>query len=784
MKNVFVNLILTMALCATLPTGAQQLVQERVHKRTAPTEAPRISFAGKQSAPHLFRSTAAGITADFSCQSAGSEVTMWEEDFDDGTEGWTLVNAEGISWQLMQYVNSKTPERAFSTYDSDDVQSLYIEGPYSYAERGIATATSPQLDVPANAMLKGYVGFSQNMDDFCRLHIAVSTDAFATSELLWNSADENGEKPWRWHEFSVSLEKYAGQQVQIRFTYTSGKDDFFNSGGYFGDFAIDGLKLTGVSTIEQVAVNTGEEIAFADMSTGNPTAWQWSFPGGTPATSTEQNPRVYYTRDGLYDVTLTVSNAEGSDTKTRTAFVKVTGTAPTAHILPPATFRFSETRLPMVAPLVGVQYQDNSTGYPTSWEWTFDGVSPEPYTQVTSTEENPVVAYNFLHQHSVGLHVANEHGESDDAVDVSVEYSGLITNFEPGDQATTFDLEGYGTFPGTNSMGITAYAEKFSKPSRPILVFGAYVYFVTASAVDLLDQIADVGVHLYTSENGLPGKKLDSTWWRVFELDTPSGNTMIGTAFEFNPKVIDDEFFIVVDGIPEKNDSVDVSFAMARFRDHGNTAYMYKDKEWIDVSTYFPAGANHTSYMIMPSIIHSVMSPIPTDREPLVVGKEAGTVEYPFFSIYGYETPVQSDAEWCRIVGKPNGLTLDTLLISYDRLPDGIEERVATLTLNDSISTYDIKVTQSVNGVSAVEQVVAPQVTLYPTVFDQEVTVEFPEGAQTVIVSDESGRTMYRRELDKTERQAVIDASAWATGTYFVRVVREHEATVVKGIKR
>ena len=438
----------------------------------------------------------------------------------------------------------------------------------------------------------------------------------------------------------------------------------------------------------------------------------------------------------------------------------------------------------MVAPLVGVQYQDNSTGYPTSWEWTFDGVSPEPYTQVTSTEENPVVAYNFLHQHSVGLHVANEHGESDDAVDVSVEYSGLITNFEPGDQATTFDLEGYGTFPGTNSMGITAYAEKFSKPSRPILVFGAYVYFVTASAVDLLDQIADVGVHLYTSENGLPGKKLDSTWWRVFELDTPSGNTMIGTAFEFNPKVIDDEFFIVVDGIPEKNDSVDVSFAMARFRDHGNTAYMYKDKEWIDVSTYFPAGANHTSYMIMPSIIHSVMSPIPTDREPLVVGKEAGTVEYPFFSIYGYETPVQSDAEWCRIVGKPNGLTLDTLLISYDRLPDGIEERVATLTLNDSISTYDIKVTQSVNGVSAVEQVVAPQVTLYPTVFDQEVTVEFPEGAQTVIVSDESGRTMYRRELDKTERQAVIDASAWATGTYFVRVVREHEATVVKGIKR
>ena len=108
---------------------------------------------------------------------------------------------------------------------------------------------------------------------------------------------------------------------------------------------------------------------------------------------------------------------------------------------------------------------------------------------------------------------------------------------------------------------------------------------------------------------------------------------MMATDFEFNPTVIDDEFFIVVDGIPEKNDSVDVSFAMAGFRDHGNTAYMLKDDEWIEVSSYFPAGANHTSYAIFPSIVHSVMSPLPVDRGPLVVGKETGMSEYPFYSI-------------------------------------------------------------------------------------------------------------------------------------------------------
>lgn len=389
-----------------------------------------------------------------------------------------------------------------------------------------------------------------------------------------------------------------------------------------------------------------------------------------------------------------------------------------------------------------------------------------------------------MHKQGVSLRVENEHGESNDTVEVSVEYSGLITNLEPGDRAATFDLEDRGTFPGTNKLNITAYAEKFSKPSRPILVFGAYVYFVSASAASITDQIADVGVHLYTSENGLPGKKLDSMWWRVFELETPSGSSLTATEFEFDPTVIDDEFFIVVDGIPEKNDSVDVSFAMADFRDHGNTAYMLKDGEWRDVSTYFPAGANHTSYMIMPSIVHSVMSPMPVDREPLVVGKAAGTVKYPFYSIYGYETPIRSDAEWCRVVGKPNGLTLDTLQISYDRLPDGIEERVATLTVSDSISTYDIKVTQNVNGVSSVEKVTEEKASIYPSVFNSEFIVRVPENTRSISVLDEGGREVYRQHVDSQARLVTVDASAWAPGTYFIRVVGKHEITVVKGVKR
>ncbi len=70
-------------------------------------------------------------------------------------------------------------------------------------------------------------------------------------------------------------------------------------------------------------IDEGQEVQFADNSTNNPTGWQWTFEGGTPATSDEQNPAVTYAIEGVYDVSLTVSNSNGSDTKTITDYITV-----------------------------------------------------------------------------------------------------------------------------------------------------------------------------------------------------------------------------------------------------------------------------------------------------------------------------------------------------------------------------------------------------------------------------------------------------------------------------
>ncbi|MEM7105145.1 MAG: LamG-like jellyroll fold domain-containing protein [Bacteroidota bacterium] len=54
------------------------------------------------------------------------------------------------------------------------------------------------------------------------------------------------------------------------------------------------------------------------------TSWIWSFPGGIPTSSNLRNPKVIYSTPGTYDVTLTVSDANGSSSQTLTSFLTIT----------------------------------------------------------------------------------------------------------------------------------------------------------------------------------------------------------------------------------------------------------------------------------------------------------------------------------------------------------------------------------------------------------------------------------------------------------------------------
>lgn len=68
----------------------------------------------------------------------------------------------------------------------------------------------------------------------------------------------------------------------------------------------------------------GQSVNFVDESIYNPTDWNWIFTGGNPATFNGQNPpAIQYNTAGTYEVSLEVSNANGTDTEVKTAYITV-----------------------------------------------------------------------------------------------------------------------------------------------------------------------------------------------------------------------------------------------------------------------------------------------------------------------------------------------------------------------------------------------------------------------------------------------------------------------------
>ena len=138
-------------------------------------------------------------------------------------------------------------------------------------------------------------------------------------------------------------------------------------------------------------------VAFTDTSTRTPTAWNWSFGDGT-ANSTVKNPTHTYSAAGNYTVTLTATNAAGSNTATNSNYIKAT----TPTTLKPPVVSFWASRTSGKAPLT-LGFTDASTGSPTSWKWSFgDGTY--------STLKNPRHTYAKAGTYTITLTASNAAG--------------------------------------------------------------------------------------------------------------------------------------------------------------------------------------------------------------------------------------------------------------------------------------------------------------------------------------------------------------------------------------
>ena len=88
---------------------------------------------------------------------------------------------------------------------------------------------------------------------------------------------------------------------------------------------VPGSCLMPIFSASTTQVSLGGSVNFTDGSFGDIVAWEWTFEGGTPNTSTQQNPNgIVYNEVGDFDVTLTITDADGnSETLTREDYIQV-----------------------------------------------------------------------------------------------------------------------------------------------------------------------------------------------------------------------------------------------------------------------------------------------------------------------------------------------------------------------------------------------------------------------------------------------------------------------------
>ncbi|MEO8085502.1 MAG: PKD domain-containing protein [Bacteroidota bacterium] len=269
--------------------------------------------------------------------------------------------------------------------------------------------------------------------------------------------------------YSLALPVSADNNPNVRLGFQWDNDD--SGVGTDPSAAFDDLELStallGPPVTDFSADNTticeGDTVNFTDLSTNSPTSWSWTFAGGSPASSVQQNPSgIIYASAGVYDVTLTSTNANGSDIESKTAYITVN----VCSGAPVAEFNASDT---VICEGDAIDFTDMSTNGPTTWSWVFTGGTP-----AASSIQNPTgIVYNTAGTYDVTLYATNANGTDTLTktvyITVNVCAGGPVANFTASsvnvcvndaidftdlstNSPTTWDWTFFGAVPGTSTI--------------------------------------------------------------------------------------------------------------------------------------------------------------------------------------------------------------------------------------------------------------------------------------------------------------------------------------------
>lgn len=226
-------------------------------------------------------------------------------------------------------------------------------------------------------------------------------------------------------EFYYDPENPSGDLLRAA-TYGRG---LWSSSPFFG-----ALEAEFMASSTDISANC--TVHFTDLTQGTPYEWIWTFEGGNPESSTEQNPQnISFPEEGSYSVRLIVTNPLGNDTIEKPDYINVSlAAAPEAD--------FAADHLAGCTGLI-VQFSDHSNHCPTAWQWS---ITPDTYTflEETSAEsQNPIVQFDALGAYTITLHVSNEIGSDVLMQESMIHVGGFSMPYEAVLTQEAFDADGW-----------------------------------------------------------------------------------------------------------------------------------------------------------------------------------------------------------------------------------------------------------------------------------------------------------------------------------------------------
>ena len=186
---------------------------------------------------------------------------------------------------------------------------------------------------------------------------------------------------------------YSGPASSIQYLLVTFSTNATPGGGAADDYVwVDDVELIYNEpsfNVSNTTVCAGSSVNFTNTSVINSgvTSYSWSFPGGSPATSTSATPSVTYSTPGAYNATLTITNQYGSRTKTYNNYITVTALDNATFNYPNASY-CSNSANPVPTAVIGGSYS-STTGLvfanSTTGEIDLAASTPGTYTVTHTT---------------------------------------------------------------------------------------------------------------------------------------------------------------------------------------------------------------------------------------------------------------------------------------------------------------------------------------------------------------------------------------------------------------